>query len=256
VFFRFSGHVARAAMVGAGVIAVSSSAQASYNGLSVELHTSVTIDGTARSVYRVYANFTHADDALHAVYGSPTVGALTVQSLNADGSGPGSNFFNLPLGGNTPPSLEEIGINPNVEWDTFATIGVSIADQAPYGDQLILSPSFPTIAGFNYTSTNAAWLLAPTIDHDNDADTPAIASPQSLAGFAGDNDLLPRVLLAQLTVNAGDNVAGMMNLVVFESDGAGGGTSVILEQQSFTSVPAPAALALLGLAGLRSRRRR
>lgn len=256
MFWQSVVRACTAALASWGLCLVPTSARADYNGLSVELHTTVTIDGTARSVWRVYANFTNEADRLDALYGSSSLGALTLQSLDVNGTGPGSSFYNLPLGGDTAPGLKQISFNPNVMWDTFVTIGVSIKEQAPYGDQTLLSPGFPPLIGANYTTTAAGWFITPTFDHDGNPETKPILNPQAEAGFLNDGDLLPRVLLAQLTVNAGDHVAGTANIVVFESDGQGGGASSILAQQTFTSVPAPAALALLALAGVRARRRR
>jgi len=223
-----------------------------YSGLSTELYSTVTADGASRSVWRVYANFNNPNDALYSVYGSPTLGALVIESRNSTNTGAGSAFYNPALGTNHAPSLASIGGNPNVAWDTFATIGVAVSDQAPFGDQTSFSPGFPNIAGTSVTSTNAAWYVTPTMDEDGNPGTPAIDNPQAQAGFAGDGDLLNRVLLLQLTVNAGDNVRGTANLVVFN---AAGGAQQILSQQTFSSIPAPGALGLLALAGLRRRRR-
>jgi hypothetical protein len=256
-FQSSSSLLVRAAVVGAAVIAVSNAAQASYQGLSAELHTTVLASGTLRSVYRVYANFTDPADRLHSVYGSPTLGPMTLQSRNAADSGFGDAFFNTP-GGVTAPTAEAIALNPNAAWDTFVTIGVSVAEQAPYGDQTTLTPGFAQVSGFNYVTSNGGWYVTPTFDHDGQGDTDPIVNPQAEAGFAGDSDLAPRVLLAQLTVNAGEHVAGTVNIVIFEANSGlqGGGTSTILAQQTFTSVPAPSAIALLGISGLIGKRRR
>jgi hypothetical protein len=232
-------------------------AQAAYNGLSVQLHTVANIDGNIKSIYRVYANFTDPADRLYSIYGSPTLGALTLNSLNINGTGPGGAFYNSGANGNSAPSQETIGLFPNAQWDTFATIGVSVADQAPFGDQTSFSPGFPNIAGSSFTTSNGGWFVTPTFDHDNNSDTPQIVNPQSEAGFAGDGDVLNRVMFLQLTVNAGEHVAGTVNLAVFNNSGvAGGAGSQIIAQQTFNSVPVPSALALLGVASLVGSRRR
>ena len=246
---------ARAIVYLAGGVAFAAPVHANYQGLSAELHTTVLAGGTLRSVYRVYANFNNPQDRLHSVYGSPTLGAMTLQSRNALNTGVGGAFFNT-AGGITAPTAEAIGLNPAAQWDTFATIGVSVADQAPYGDQTSLTPGFPPIAGSNYTTNNAGWFVTPTFDHDGLPETEPIPSPQAEAGFAGDGDALSRVLLAQLTVNAGEHVAGTVNIVVFHAGEGLQGSSFILAQQTFGSIPAAGALPLLGLAGLLGRRRR
>src|SRR5436190_4346340 len=102
-------------------------ASAVYTGLSVELKTNLAVGGVLRTVYRVYANYTDANDYLTAVAGSPLVGDLVIQSRNAEDSGRGTNFFN-PGGAssNTAPSSPA---SPNY-WGTYATIGISDSTQA------------------------------------------------------------------------------------------------------------------------------
>ena len=239
-----------------GSLMLSNSAQAAYTGLSAELHTTVTIDGVARSVYRVYANFTDSGDRLYSVYGSPTIGAMTIQSYDQFG-GAGSAFYDV-AGNNKAPTQSQINAIPSIQWDTFVTIGVSVADQAPFGDETTFTPGFVGITGNSYSNSNGGWYLTPTIDHDNNPGTPEIVSPQSEAGFAGDGDLANRVMLLQLTVNAGDHVAGTVNLVAFNNTALAGGTigSQIIAQQSFNTIPGAGALALLGVAGAFGSRRR
>jgi hypothetical protein len=233
---------------------------ATYQGLSIEQHTTTMIGGNPYDVYRVYANFSDANDRLVVGFGSPSMGAMTVQTRNEDDSDFGDALFNTP-GGVTAPSQLEIDANPAAQWDTFASIGVSIADQAPDGDLTSLTPGFGQIQGNNWSQNNAAWYVLPTIDHDNNPGTPEVPPPQTLASFAGDGNAALRVLMLQLTVVSGQNVRGTLNLGWFPPLGGGGGQIVIDEPfetfNSFT-IPGPGAIALLvigGVVGVGGRRR-
>ena len=230
-----------------------SPAHAVYSHLSVVHHASVNIGGTDRWVYRVYANFTDAADRGVFVAGTDQIGPLVVQSRNADDSDFGSSFFNTP-GGTRAPSQADVDFNPNAQWDTFVTIGVSIADQGVPFDLTSTTPGFVPLSGNNWSMLDGGWLVSPTIDHDNDPQSPQIAPPQTIAGFAGDGDLQNRVLLMQLTVNAGDNVRGSLSLMTFQPYPSFSNTLYVA--QTFNSVPGPGVLGLLATAMLRSSRRR
>jgi hypothetical protein len=240
-----------------GALIMSGESQAAYTGLSVELHTTVLQGATVRSVYRVYANFTRGDDLVFS-WNGPTTDPISIESRNALDTAPGSNFFNPggPSAGSTAPSLAQINGNkttpavPNIQWGTYATIGVNIADQGsgptpdfPAIDQTALSPGFPDfITGNSFNAAGAVFAAPQAGTHS-----------QGRADYAPDGDLLLRVQLMQLTVNAGDNVRGNLDLAVQLQ---GSGSTVTFEDQTFNSIPAPGALALLGLAGLVGTRRR
>lgn len=253
----------RASLLLLCILVLTPAVRADYTGLSVALHDTVQINGNPFSVYRVYANFTDPGDRL--VYGGsadPQTAPCLIESRNGDDSAPGGDFYNW--GGpatHTSPSSAVVAVVPEAQWDTFVTIGVSLSDQSPYGDQTWLTPGFPGIAGNTADLNNAAWFTTPTFDHDNNPATPEIAPPQSVAGWTGDGDDELRVLMIQLTVPQGDNVRGIMSLAYFPPIGGGGGQSVInIPFQSFNSftIPAPSALSLLALGtlGLLGRRRR
>ena len=246
------------ALTAAGVLG--QNASAAYTGLTVERHATVSISGTSCDVFRVYVNFSDPGDRLVIMAGSPNLGPLTVQTRNFNDTGAGNAFYNSPLDRITAPSAAIIGLDANEQWDTFVTLGVSITDQSPFGDMTLLTPGFTGISGTSTTYTNGAWFTSPTFDHDNDDGTPEIAPPQTVAGWTGDGDDLNRVLMMQLTVQAGENVRGTVNVGWYQPLGGPFQTVTQVPLQSFNSfvVPAPSALALLGLAGLvaGSRRRR
>ena len=175
------------------------------------------------TTYRVYANFTSEDDALLAVNGS-SLGDMSWYSW--DGS-----FYNASiLDSLTAPQDATPAIWLN-QWDTYVTLDTDTAA----GDATALTPGFAgevgDLAG-DFTTANAAWYISPD------------DFPQGLAdGF--------RIQIAQITVATQTGAAvdggGMINYAF------GDGTTILGE--TFV-LPAPGALALLGLAGLARRRRR
>src|SRR5262249_17906569 len=146
------------------------------------------------------------NDYITAILGSPSLGNMVVQSMNSDGSGPGSNFYNSPGGGATAPSLATIGVNPDAAHDTFLTIGVGIADQgsatgggSPDGTMLAPS-SFNGLGDVNQLDSNIAGWFTPG------------PFEQGRAGYLGDGDALLRVLIMQLTVSSTSSVRGTVNV--------------------------------------------
>lgn len=234
-------------------VALAGQAHAVYTGLSVERHAEVSFNGQDWWVYRVYANFTDPADRLIEGYGSPTQGSAVIESRNSTDTGPGGNFFNTP-GGTLAPTQDIINNNPLAQWDSFFTIGVSIADQGDPFDMTLVTPQFTPLSGNSLTITNGAWYVVPTWDHDNNPGTDPIAPPQTIAGYAGDGDLQNRVMMLQLTVAAGENVRGTMNVITFQP--YPGGSNPFHLGQTFNSIPGPAALALVAIAAAFRNRRR
>ena len=218
-----------------GALILSGTAQANYTGLSTESGGVVVVGGIARQLWHVYANFNDAGDYLTGANGSPTNGALVVESRNALDTAAGTNFFN-PGG---VANLAPYSPNGSLEFGTFVTIGVLLGQNAPGGtDQSTLSPGFPNfINGNSITNSNMGWFTAGPVEQGN----------------AG-GDL--KVVMMQLSVNAGENVRGTVNVAGVNDTGLAGGDSFLIAGQTFNSIPAPGALALLGLAGLVGSRRR
>src|SRR5262245_55385344 len=225
-------------------VALTPSVRAVYTGVTIEQHASVVIGGSDYDVYRVYANFSDPGDRLVVGFGSPALGPMTVQTRNFNDSDFGNPFFNVP-GHTTAPSQFDIAGNPDAEWDTFVTIGTPIADLPAGYDQTLLTPGFIPISGNNWVIGNSAWYVLPTYDHDNNPGTPQIPPEQSVASWTGDGDLQNRVMMMQLTVAAGDNVRGTLNLDWFPPVGQG---QVVVHEtiQTFNTIPGPSALGLLG----------
>jgi MYXO-CTERM domain-containing protein len=247
------------ALAGIGTAMIlSGQANAGYTGLSV---VKTDVNGTPGgniSVYRVYANFSSANDQLFA-WGwlVNQAGQVGIESRNSTDTGAGSNFRNYGGNGDLPPSAYGVGQNPNLAYDSFFSINANRTDQitAANGGPIVVSPGAPGLgtaspdSGINsltVASTGGAYSIAPTLPNG----TPAALS---FAGFAGDGDPENRILLMQLTVSQGDNVRGTIFVTV---NNALAGATQDIGGQTFNSVPAPGALALLGLAGLVGSRRR
>jgi hypothetical protein len=202
---------------------IASSAMADYTGL-----TSVNVDnGDGTWTAQIYANFSAATDELDAVFGD----AQNALSISTSGS-----FYQNALGGATSTSINPalIPLFPSLALDSWVTIGLS--DQT---DNALLNIGIDFSgfeAGGSISTDNGSWFATPD-------------DPQVLAGA----DL--RVLVGQFTMmGMDDNVSGVLNL----QGKAGDFETFQARDQAFefSMVPAPGALALLGLAGVASRRRR
>jgi hypothetical protein len=220
--------------IGSAMIACGES-RAAYTGISAEVHTWIVASGSTWAVYRVYANCTDPDD-LVLCWGGAADDPFTIQSRNAIDTGPGTNFFN-PGGsvGNTAPSLLQINGGKstppiiNIQWGTFATIGVWLADGGsgptpdwPHPDQTQLTPGFPTFIGNPGTSMNTLTAAGMVF-----AVPQALPNSQGAAGYGGD---LLRVPLMQLTVGLGNNIKGEIDLVVHN---AGQPAPIVVQDQCF-----------------------
>ena len=231
--------------IGATMI-LSGQAEAAFTGLSVIKYTTVTVGGGPKDVYRVYANFNNAGDTVQAVFGGvspvPGVGGgtMSILNMNATGAALGSGFFDGAT--DVAPIQTSPGSPPpnNQLWATFATIGKWTA--ASSTQQASLSPGFGSfIAGNTFITANGAWSFA--------------GDPAWTAAGNTDDGSAAGVGIMQLTVNAGENVMGTINLQINPGGALAGAVTGVIGA-TFNSVPAPGALALLGLAGLVGARRR
>ncbi len=203
----------------AGTLILAGTASAGFTGMSFD---TVENGMAGFTTYRAYAGVT-AGGQVDAVYGDEA-NALLVTS--------GGGFYQNQFGGYGTPSAALFGFFPSLEWDSFVTIGLT--DDA--GDAMLdIGIDWAGFeAGGDIATTNGTWFA-----------TPSDAQVFEVGG---------RVLVGQFTVADGDHVYGSMNFqgkdadlsnwnadgVAFDSDG----------------IPAPGALALLGLAGIAARRRR
>ena len=155
----------------------------------------------------------------------------------------GGTFYNHFLNGDQAPLTSLVGAFPIAAFDTFVTIGVKqlIAPGGPgpgqTEDLLTITPGFGPIEGTSFSTTTGGWAIIP------DA---AQADPFNPDFFAGDG----RVLIGQFATADGTGFSGTM-LLRFVAN-----SQVTQNYVSFFHVPAPGAVALLGMAGLRGSRGR
>ncbi|MBT4529757.1 MAG: PEP-CTERM sorting domain-containing protein [Phycisphaerae bacterium] len=169
------------------------------------------------TTYRIYADVDGGE--VDAVYGD-TDNALHIEAT--------TSFYQNQFGGYGTPSAALFGFFPSLEYDSFVTIG--LLDDA--GDAMLdIGIDFTGFeAGGAISTDNGTWFATPD-------------EPQVLAVDG-------RVLIAQLTTDG--DINGVINLQG-KNDDLSNWNALGVE---FSTVPAPGAIALLGLAGVASRRRR
>jgi len=201
---------------------IAGSAMADYTGLS---YTAVN-NGDGTWTAQIFADFSAATDELDAVFGDAE------NSLLIETSG---SFYQNALGGNTSANINPalIPLFPSLALDSWVTIGL---EDMTGNNMLNIGIDFASFeAGGSITTDNGSWFATPD-------------DPQVLAGA----DL--RVMVGQFTMFGLDShVSGVLNL----QGKAGDFVTFQARDQIFDfALPAPGALALLGLAGIASRRRR
>lgn len=226
-------------LAGAGALMLTSIASASFTGLSIEHHANWSNLGTDYDVYRVYANF-DGSGIVGFWGGAPDYGPFSIATKG------GSNFYQSGFAGS---ALPQQGFNadgsPNALYAAFAddfnhssflTIGVA----AGYSQQTDIGEVFQLTPGFS-----------PSL---NGTSVGGIGGVVTNPGGPNSMSVNGQVLLAQLTVVAGEGINGE-NITL---SGQANGESFEATGLSFSTVvvPAPGALALLGIAGLVGTRRR
>ena len=183
--------------------------------------------------YRMYVDV-DAGSRIDAVFGN-SVGGLDI------GTAAGMSFYQNAYGGPTSTSCNSdfFLLAPELEWDTYVTIGAIYANGSPFANNALLD------IGIDFGNFNAGGDLA-GVDNGSWFVTPADAQGGEVGG---------RVLIGQFTIiggsgNALDDLLGQVSLQGKDADGN------TWQELGVTWVPAPGALALLGVAGLAGRRRR
>ena len=205
-------------MVSVSSLAFTGTASADFLGFEIEAIESGLQDGGVDigTTYRIYA-LVDAGGEVDAVYGDID-NPLSIQST--------TSFYQNQFGGYGTPDAGLFGFFPPLEYDSFVTIGLLDDDGDAMLDIGIVWDDFEDNGGAIYTE-NGTWFATP--------DEPQV---QEIGG---------RVLIAQLTTDG--ELSGTLSLQGKNED-LSNWNAVGVE------LPAPGALALLGLAGLVSRRRR
>lgn len=229
----------------AGSFMVAGSASAAFMGLVTELVEGEELagwvedgyDASMYDTYRVYAQFDGAGIDVTAVGDAANDGmTFTTNSLDSEGSLGGAGFFNSSFGSDLPPNPNFIEVAPDLQWDTFITIGENPAQGSGGVPVTAGAPGFSEQVGGltgDFTLEDTGWFVSAF---------PDFAS----SGEDG------RVLIAQFTVNEGEHVCGENWRISSVTDG------VLSDDFAdfYGCIPAPGALALIGLAGVATRRRR
>ncbi len=180
-------------------------------------------------VCNIYAEFDRPGEDLFTKVAGTANAPLLIQ---VEGGG---TFFNHQFGTDRPPLTTLVEAFPSLAFDSFVTIGVKAVDGGQGGgqpfDNVTLTPGFPGISGTQLFTTNSGWAVTPDEPQANPFD------PDYVAGNG-------QILIGQFATANGTGFSGTM-LVGGVSNGVGFQAVV-----SFFHVPAPGALALLGIAGL------
>jgi MYXO-CTERM domain-containing protein len=181
--------------------------------------------------YRMYVNL-DAGARVDAIFGNGA-GALSIGTN-------GMSFYQNALGGATSQSINSafFPLASSLEWDSYVTIGALHSDGHPFGNNALLD------IGIDWASFNGGGPLE--TDNGSWFVTPADAQGGEVDGM---------VLIGQFTVmgGTGDARADLLGQVSLQGKDAAGDT---FQELGATWVPAPGAMALLGLAGLAGHRRR
>ena len=210
-----------------GAFALATAATAGVTGISID---SIGNTGNGET-YMVYVDVTD-DTRIDAVFGNSTG---TLEFGTADGLSFYQNSFGGPLSTNCNAAFFPLA--PSLQYDSFVTIGAVDSTGNPFSNNALLDigidwSSFN--AGGGMSTDNGSWFITPADDQGNPIDG--------------------RVLIAQFTVvgGTGDGYAdlpGFFNVQGSDDNG-------VFQEYGLNWVPAPGALALLGVAGLAGRRRR
>jgi hypothetical protein len=184
-------------------------------------------------VYRMYADV-EVGSRIDAVFGN-SVGELSI------GTADSMSFYQNALGGPTSTSINSafFPLAPSLEWDSYVTIGSLYSNGSPFAENKLLDIGIDWAsfnAGGSIVTSNGSWFVTPV-------------DPQG-------GELGGQVLLGQFTVvgGTGDGYADLVGQINIQGKDADGNT--YQEFGATWAIPAPGALALLGVAGLAGRRRR
>lgn len=212
------------ALAGAmGALVTAGFASAAVNGVEID-HLGNNGNG---ETYRMYVTV-DAGEQVNAVFGNAN--PLSI------GTAAGMSFYQNALGGNTSTAINSafFPLAPSLEWDSYVTIGALYAG----ADNGLLD------VGIDWSSFSGGGELA-TSD----------GSWFAIPGDAQCFEVGGRVLIGQFTVvgGTGDGYSDLTGVINVQGKDADGNT---WQSTGISWIPAPGALALLGVAGLAGRRRR
>lgn len=214
-----------AAIAGLAAVAASGAASAAFTNVTA-IATETMVGGSPTITYRLFANFDNPADRLLAISGNAGVSALMFQSdtpLVQDSAIIGAGLHDTPAN----PAIA----GPN---DSWVTIGGDVANgltDTSFSPGFLGGPGGDLISGTSFMQADNGGYF------------------DSNPGTAENGG---SVVIAQFTLAADVSVAEYMGTVDYV-DAAG---DQISEAFAINLIPAPGAMALLGLAGLAGTRRR
>jgi len=234
----FAGSVAGLALVTAASMA------SPYLSMSIEkVFEGDAGTATGLTSYRIFANI-GADSRVDAVYGN------SVQDLVIEAGGDATIYQQLTFGGNTSKTINNalFSVFASVEWDSYVSIGAIDSDNNDTDGNPIAGANGLSDIGINWAEFNTLPEGDRRLWTDNGSwyVTPDMAQGAEING---------QVFVAQITVQngTGDGATDVVGHVNLQGKDENGDT---WNELGRTWVPAPGALALLGLAGLAGSRRR
>ena len=201
--------------------------------------TQVSDSGIALDVYVLYARFNGATDTvLNAFNFNRTDASQTNMFFHKDNASGNSGVLQTAFGTWNPALTGSVTLNR--PYDSYLTIG-----------------GLPSAT--NGTSADPSWgnpLSWNRPDVPNGQNAGWFAPGGSIAGRVGQaGNLADSTRLGQFSI-ARDSDAGVWNMKIGYNNGVAGSAVQFAESTFAIGVPAPGAIALLGLAGLTGRRRR
>ena len=212
-----------------GAFALATAATAGVTGISID-----SLGDTGNGVtYQVFVDMTD-DTRIDAVFGN-SQGTLSIGLADASMSFYQNLYGSALSTGNNPMFYP---LAPSLQYDSFVTIGALDASGNPYGSNNLLDIGIDFSgfeAGGGIETDNGSWFVTPADEQGNPIDG--------------------RVLIGQFTVvgGSGDGYADLTGLLNIQGSDANGDT---FQNYGLNWIPAPGALALLGIAGVAGRRRR
>jgi len=226
-----------------GTLALTAAAVGSpFQGFTVQTMGTDLVAGTV--TYRVFANI-DAGSRIDAVYGN-SLGTLSISA------GEGKSFYQDGFGGATSTAINQsfFALAPTLEWDSYVSIGALYSNGGggfssnALNDVGLTDAKVAFEAGNALVSDNGSWFV--TSD-----DAQGAGVPTEQVGTYG-------VFIGQFTINGGtgDVDADLLGTVNLQGKAIDGSTWNEVGVSWNAPIPAPGALALLGLAGLAGSRRR
>jgi len=224
-------------------IALASVASADFNGMAWQVVDNLGNNGNGGDTYRLYAML-DAGDRLDAVAGNGE------QNLTLSSTG---SFYQNDAGGPTSLAINSAFFSfvPSLEWDSYVTVGALHADGFPYGNNALNDVGMVWDgfeAGGDLSSDNGTWFVTPDQPQGEAIEHSGLFGDVTGSGYG--------VLIAQVTVLGGGDYAGEFSGLLQGKTASGDTWQASVNGFQFGAIPAPGALALLGLAGIAGRRRR